>query len=76
MLGQVLVMHLFRDYGILAQICGNNFMVLKVSPPLTVSEEEVAEFVRAMGAVVDAMHTRAGFWSEALGMARRVLGSI
>lgn len=76
MLGQVIVMHLFRDQGILAQICGNNFMVLKVSPPLTVTEAELAEFVRAIGAVVEAMHTRPGFWSEALGMARRVIGSI
>jgi ornithine--oxo-acid transaminase len=76
MFGQVLVMHLFRAHGILAQICGNNFMVLKVSPPLTVSEEEVTQFVRALGAVVEAMHTRPGFWTEALGMARRVIGSI
>jgi ornithine--oxo-acid transaminase len=76
MFGQVLVMHLFRDQGILAQICGNNFMVLKVSPPLTVKEEEVAEFIRAIAAVVEAMHTRPGFWTEALGMARRVIGSI
>jgi acetylornithine/succinyldiaminopimelate/putrescine aminotransferase len=34
MFGQILVMHLFRDKGILTQICGNNFMVLKVAPPL------------------------------------------
>ncbi|HCC57611.1 MAG TPA: aspartate aminotransferase family protein, partial [Solibacterales bacterium] len=31
MFGQVLVMRLFRDHGILTQICGNNFMVLKVA---------------------------------------------
>jgi ornithine--oxo-acid transaminase len=76
MFGQVLVMHLFRDHGVLAQICGNNFMVLKVSPPLTVKENELAEFADGIGAVVETMHTRAGFWSEALGMARRVIGSI
>jgi ornithine--oxo-acid transaminase len=76
MFGQVLVMHLFRDQGVLAQICGNNFMVLKVSPPLTVTESELAEFVDGIGAVVEAMHTRPSFWTEALGMARRVVGSI
>ena len=36
MFGQVLVMRLFRDKRILSQICGNNFMVLKVAPPLIV----------------------------------------
>ena len=35
MFGQILVMRLFR-LGILTQICGNNFMVLKVAPPLVV----------------------------------------
>jgi ornithine--oxo-acid transaminase len=33
MFGQVVVMHLFRDKGILTQICGNDFMVLKIAPP-------------------------------------------
>ncbi len=75
MFGQTLVMHLFRQ-GILAQICGNNFMVLKVSPPLTVKEDEMAEFVRAIGVVAGLMHGAGGFWSEALGMARRLIGSI
>ena len=35
----VLVMRLFRERNILTQICGNNFMVLKVAPPLMVGEE-------------------------------------
>ncbi len=76
MFGQILVMHLFRDKNILAQICGNNFMVLKVSPPLTVSESELRQFVDAIGDVVETMHTKTAFWTEALGMARRVIGSI
>ena len=33
--GQMLVMRLFHGHGMLNRICGNNFMVLKVSPPLT-----------------------------------------
>jgi ornithine--oxo-acid transaminase len=76
MFGQVLVMRLFRDHGILSQICGNNFMVLKVAPPLVIDEGEIDEFVAAIGAVVDLMHGSGGYWSEALGMARRVLGTI
>ena len=36
MFGQVMVMRMFREKGFLTQICGNNFMVLKAAPPLTV----------------------------------------
>ena len=72
MFGQLVVMRLFRDHGILTQICGNNFMVLKAAPPLVVDEEQACGFVRAITAVVDLMHTSATFWTEALGLARRV----
>ncbi len=73
MFGQVVVMRLFRDHGILAQICGNHFLTLKCAPPLVVSEEQIERFVTAVTAVVDLMHTSASFWSEALGLARRVV---
>jgi ornithine--oxo-acid transaminase len=72
MFGQVLVMRLFRQ-GFLTQICGNNFGVLKVAPPLVVSEQEVDEFVRALADVVEMVHASSTFWSEALGLARRVV---
>ena len=71
--GQILVMRMFRDKGILTQICGNNFQVLKVAPPLVVSEVQVQEFVEAIHEVVDLMHNSNAFWSEALGLARRVV---
>jgi len=71
MFGQVLVMRLFRDFGILTQICGNSFQVLKAAPPLTVSEEQMARFVDAVRQVVEIAHHPGEFWSEALGMARR-----
>jgi ornithine--oxo-acid transaminase len=73
MFGQVLVMRLFRDHGILTQICGNNFMVLKAAPPLVVTESQIGEFVSAIGKVVDLAHTSTSFWSEALGLARRAV---
>jgi len=73
MFGQVLVMRLFRDKGILTQICGNNFMVLKVAPPLVVSEEQIECFVDAIRDVVGLVHSSNVFWSEALGLARRVM---
>jgi ornithine--oxo-acid transaminase len=73
MFGQVMVMRLFRDHGMLTQICGNNFMVLKVAPPLVVTGTQLDEFTAAIRRVVDLMHTSGAFWSEALGLARRVM---
>ncbi len=73
MFGQVLVMRLFHDHAIYSQICGNNFMVLKASPALNVSDAQVATYLDGVEAVVDLMHRSGRFWSEALGMARRVL---
>jgi ornithine--oxo-acid transaminase len=72
MFGQVLVMQLFRK-GFLTQVCGNNFMVLKAAPPLVVKEQEIDEFVRAATEVVESMHSSSTFWTEALGMGRRVM---
>ncbi len=76
MFGQVLVMRLFRDKAIYSQICGNNFMVLKVAPALVINEAQLDQFVDAMESVVDLMHASTGFWTEALGMARRVINVI
>jgi ornithine--oxo-acid transaminase len=73
MFGQILVMRLFRDKGILTQICGNNFMVLKVAPPLVVSRAELNEFVLAVRDVVDLMHSSTNFWTEAVGLAKRAV---
>ncbi len=72
MFGQVVVMRLFR-HGFLTQMCGNNFMVLKAAPPLVVKEREADEFVHAVRDVVEMMHSSATFWTEAMGLARRVL---
>jgi ornithine--oxo-acid transaminase len=73
MFGQILVMRLFRDKDILTQICGNNFMVLKVAPPLAVSGGQTAEFVAAVRDVVELAHNSTAFWQEALGLARRAM---
>lgn len=73
MFGQVLVMHLFHDTGIFSQICGNDFMVLKVAPPLVVTAEQLGEYLDAVETVVEEMHGSLRFWNEALGMAARVL---
>jgi ornithine--oxo-acid transaminase len=69
--GQIVVMRLFRDSGFLTQICGNNFMVLKVAPPLVVTDAQLDEFVLAIRDVVEVAHSPGVFWSEALGLARK-----
>lgn len=70
--GQMVVMNLF-ERGILTQMCGNNFMVLKVAPPLVIGEAEVDEFVDTLREVVELVHSSGTFWSGALGMARRAI---
>jgi ornithine--oxo-acid transaminase len=73
MFGQIVVMRLFRDSGILTQICGNNFMVLKVAPPLVITDGQIDEFVLAIEQVMELAHSSSAFWSEALGLARRAI---
>jgi ornithine--oxo-acid transaminase len=75
MFGQIVVMRLFRDFGFLTQICGNNFMVLKVAPPLVVTDAQLDAFVPAIRDVVELAHSSGAFWSDALGMARRAFHS-
>ena len=71
MFGQIVVMRLFRDFGFLTQVCGNNFMVLKVAPPLVVKDGQLDSFVRAVRDVVELANSPGTFWSEAIGLARR-----
>jgi ornithine--oxo-acid transaminase len=71
MFGQILVMRLFRDFGFLTQVCGNNFMVLKVAPPLVVDDQQMDGFVAAVRSVIELANSPGAFWSEALGLARR-----
>lgn len=71
--GQALVGQLFREKRMLTQICGNNFMVLKVAPPLVVDQAQADEFILAIRDVVESLHSTANFWSETLGLARRAI---
>ena len=73
MFGQMIVRRLFQDHRILSQICGNNFMVLKVAPPLVVERQQLDAYVDAITSVVDALHSSVAFWSDALDLGRRAL---
>lgn len=50
--GPLIVERLFRK-RILAQVCGHNWAVVRVEPPLCVSEEGCERFVDAFGQAVD-----------------------
>ncbi|HEY3836697.1 MAG TPA: aspartate aminotransferase family protein [Bryobacteraceae bacterium] len=73
MFGQVLVMRMFRDQHVLMQMCGNNFMVLKVAPPLVITEEQLEKFIKGIREVVHLAHHSTEFWTEAIGLARRAV---
>jgi ornithine--oxo-acid transaminase len=73
MFGQVMVMRMFREQRVLTQMCGNNFMVLKVAPPLVVTSHQIDRFVSAIREVVDQAHHSTEFWAAALGLARRAI---
>jgi ornithine--oxo-acid transaminase len=73
MFGQVLVMRMFRDHRVLMQMCGNNFMVLKVAPPLVIGDEQIDEFVARIREVIHMAHHATDFWTEALGLAKRAM---
>src|SRR5580704_12020903 len=59
--GQMVVMRLFHDHQILSQICGNNFMALKIAPPLVIEDAQLDRVVAALRQVVHLMHTSTGF---------------
>lgn len=73
MFGQMLVMRLFRDHDVLSQVCGNNFMVLKIAPPLVINDRQIDHYVRSVEQVVELMHSSKVFWTEALGIGRRAM---
>jgi ornithine--oxo-acid transaminase len=74
MFGQMLVMCLFSREEILTQVCGNDFMVLKVAPPLVVTEAQVDQFVEAVARTVEQMHSSTAFWTQLLTLVRRLAG--
>jgi len=73
MFGQMLVRRLFHEHRILSQVCGNNFMVLKVAPPLVVTEAQISIYVDSITSAVEALHSSSAFWSDALELGRRAI---
>lgn len=73
MFGQMLVRRLFHEHQILSQICGNNFMVLKVAPALIVTDAQIEKYIGAITSVVESLHSSTTVWSDALELGRRAI---
>jgi ornithine--oxo-acid transaminase len=58
---------------IVQQICGNNFMVLKVAPPLIISKPQIDYFIESVRDVLAIMHSSGTFWSDAIKLGRRAI---
>jgi ornithine--oxo-acid transaminase len=54
-------------------MCGNNFMVMKVAPPLVVTDAQLERYLDAIEAVMEAIHSSSSFWSDALSLAQRAV---
>lgn len=72
--GQMLVRSLLREEGILTQMCGNDFRVVKASPPLTVTEAEIGRFLEAFERTMERIHGGTAFWAQGLTIAGKALG--
>lgn len=71
--GQMLVRRMFRESHVPTQISGNNFVVLKASPPLVVKHAQIDQFVDGVTDTAVALGTSGALWTEALALARGVL---
>ena len=71
--GQMVVRSLFKDEGILTQMCGNDYRVVKASPPLTATEEEIERFLAGFERMLERVHSGLGFWTQGLVIAGKAL---
>jgi acetylornithine/succinyldiaminopimelate/putrescine aminotransferase len=72
--GQMITAPLLSKHRILTQVAGHNLNVLKLSPPLILTEAELDRFVRALSEVVKECHRfPGGLWDFGLGLAKRAI---
>jgi ornithine--oxo-acid transaminase len=57
---QLVVVPLFRDHRILTQVAGDNKNILKILPPLVITDEQADAFVDAMDAVLTKLERSLG----------------
>ncbi|MEW6055821.1 MAG: aspartate aminotransferase family protein [Bdellovibrionota bacterium] len=72
--GQMITTALLSRHRILTQVAGHNLNVLKLSPPLILTESELDYFVSALTDVVKECHRfPGGLWDFGLGLAKRAI---
>lgn len=57
---QMVVVALFQRHRILTQVSGDNMEVIKLLPPLTISDAEVTSFLDAFADVMEEAHRGSG----------------
>ncbi len=72
--GQMIVVPLFTQHRILSQVPGHNMDVVKILPPLMMSQKEADHFVNAMDQVMGACHKFPGAaWEVGYTLAKQAL---
>jgi ornithine--oxo-acid transaminase len=72
--GQLITMPLLKKHKILTQVAGHNLNVLKLSPALIVTEQQVEQFVSAVTEVVrDCHRLTGGIWDVGRDLAKRAI---
>lgn len=71
---QAIVIPLFADHGILTQVAGHEVEVIKLIPPLTITQEDVSYFLTAFAEVVEKSQKFPGpIWDLTTRLAKQAL---
>lgn len=74
LLAQMVIVPLFRDHGILVQVGGHNFKVIKIMPALNISREEIDYVASSLDKVLADCHRfPGGNWGLVMEMAKRAM---
>jgi ornithine--oxo-acid transaminase len=73
---QAVIMPLLDDHRVLTQVAGHNVDIVKLLPPLTITDEDVRWFLEAFEQVLERCHRFPGpLWTTASKLARFALSS-
>ncbi len=70
---QLILIPLFKDHRILAQVAGHNMSVIKLLPPLVISDDDIAWTVNGFEKVIRDSHSMGGFWELGRTLASQAL---
>lgn len=70
---QLVLIPLFKQHRILAQVAGHNLSVIKLLPPLVISDDDMTWTVDGFETVVRDSHSMGGFWDLGRTLASQAL---